>query len=146
MIAGTPLQSFEVLPATNGPNTWVPIADDCERLNISGCSLKRGLLPFNNSPSPGFQSNYSTTWELIGLYQLGQDVFLGYTSNGASDYDTVGLVSNNTSQMLQIDHQVVTAYANPSFWLGQIGLGKRGLYFRQNARPESFLTNLETPK
>ncbi|KAJ4302663.1 hypothetical protein N0V90_001552 [Kalmusia sp. IMI 367209] len=143
---GTPPQNFSVLPATNGQNTWIPIADDCKMLNITDCGSERGVLPFNNSPSPGFQSNFSTTWELIGLYRLGQNNFLGYIGNGVSGYDTVGFVSNNITQTLQIKHQAVTAYATSSFWLGQIGLGKRGMNFRQNERPESFLTNLKDAK
>lgn len=143
---GNPPQNFSVLPATNLQNTWVPIADDCHLLNVTNCGSKRGVWPFSNNPSPGFQSNLSSTWQLIGLYELDQDRFLGYSGNGFSGYDTVGLVSNNVSWTLQIKHQAVTAYASPSFWLGQMGLAKKGMNYGLEKRPESFLTNLKTEK
>ncbi|KAF1976707.1 acid protease [Bimuria novae-zelandiae CBS 107.79] len=140
---GNPPQEFAVLPATNVANTWVPIADDCKALNISDCGSKRGVYPFNNTISPGFQSNFSSTWENIGLFELGQNAFLGFSGNGAFGYDTVGLVRGDASQTVQIDHQPVTAYASPDFWLGEIGLGNRGMNLGQHDHPASFLTNLK---
>jgi hypothetical protein len=139
---GTPPQNFSVLPNTNGQNTWVPIADDCLALNITNCGQLRGVLPFNNANSPGFQNNLSDTWELIGLFQNGQNKQLGFTGNGLSGYDTVGFITDNVTAVTEIEHQAVTAFASSNIWLGQIGLSRRGMNFRQDERPESFLTNL----
>ncbi|KAF2469283.1 acid protease, partial [Lindgomyces ingoldianus] len=139
---GTPAQNFSVLPATNGQNTWVPIADDCQNLNTTNCGASRGVFPFHNAQSPGFQTNLSLTWKPIGLFELGQNSNLGFTGNGLSGYDIVGFVSDNDSSATYIDQQPVTAYATPNFWLGQMGLSIRRMNFRQDEHPNSFLTNL----
>ena len=143
---GNPSQEFAVLPATNVANTWIPIADDCLALNLTDCGSKRGVHPFNSTLSPGFQSNFSSTWEKIGTYELGQNDFLGLDGNGIFGNDTVAFTRGGDGQKIQIDHQVVTAYASPDIWLGEIGLGNRAIDLGQNAQSASFLTNLKGNK
>ncbi|KAJ4293478.1 hypothetical protein N0V90_008761 [Kalmusia sp. IMI 367209] len=143
---GNPPQEFAVLPATNVANTWVPIADDCKALNVTDCGSKRGVYPFNNTISPGFQQNLSSTWENIGRYKLGQNSFLGFTGNGNFGYDTVALIRGDASKNIQVNHHPVTAYATPEFWLGEIGLGNREMDFGQGVLPSSFLTDLKDAK
>ncbi|ORY18322.1 aspartic peptidase domain-containing protein [Clohesyomyces aquaticus] len=140
---GTPGQNFSVLPATNGQNIWVPIADDCEHLNTTDCGTSRGVPSFQNLRSPGFQSNLSSTWETIGLYEPGQDRNLGFTGNWLSGFDSVAFTSQMNKSLVSIDKQPVTAYATPNFWLGQIGLSIRRMNFREDEHPNSFLTSLK---
>lgn len=78
------------------------------------------------------------------MYELSQDKFLGYSGNGFSGYDTVGLMSNNVSWAIQIKQQAVTAYASPSFWIGQIGLAKKGINFGREKWYDGFLTSLKS--
>lgn len=134
----TPPQNFSVLPATNASNILVPIADDCLALNISNCRDLHGVLPYDNAASPGFQSNLPTIWELLGLYQLGQNRNLGFSGNGLSAHDTVGFIGDNVTANIGIKHKPVTAFASPNIWLGELGLLKKGMNFRQDERPESF--------
>ena len=141
--AGTPPQNFTVLPATNSPYVYIPVADDCQRINHTDCGKSRGVSNFGNRASPGFQSNASSTWELIGLYEVDVDRDLGYAGNGISGYETIGLGSNSTSDAVFLGKQVVTAYASPDRWVGQLGLGTRELTFRQNERPNSTLSSLK---
>lgn len=143
LAVGNPQQQFAVLPATNIPNIWVPIADDCRALNLTDCGSKRGVSPFNNADSPGFQNNLSSTWDSIGTFKLGQDAFLGYTGNGAFGYDTVSLIRGDASQTVTNNDTAVTAYASPNFWLGQLGLGNRAMNLGPDDQPSSFLTNLK---
>lgn len=131
-----------MLPATNGQNIYVPVVDECRALNISNCGPRRGIFPFHNSASLGFQSNYSSTWKTIGLYELDQNTFLGFSGTGLFGYDTISLPETR----LQSNNQVVTAYANPEFWVGQIGLSTRMMNFRPSEQPESFLTSLKAEK
>jgi hypothetical protein len=141
--AGTPPQNFTVLPATNSPHIYIPVADDCQRINRTDCGELRGVSTFGNRPSPGFQSNASSTWDLIGLYEIGVNRDLGYTGNGISGYDTVALGKNSTSEAVSLEKQVVTAYATPDLWIGQLGLGTKKVAFRQNEEVNSTLLGLK---
>lgn len=132
-----------MLPATNAPNIWVPIADDCKALNVSDCGTRRGVRPFNNAISPGFQVNSSSSWDNIGTFELGQNDFLGFTGNGGFGYDTVGLIRGDSSETITNNDTAVTAYASPEFWLGEIGLSNRPMDLGQDDKPSSFLSNLK---
>lgn len=119
------------------------MADDCQRINRTDCGESRGISPFGNRASPGFQSNVSSTWDLIGLYEIGVNRKLGYTGNGISGYDTVGFGKTSTSDAQFLQKQVLTAYATPDLWIGQLGLGTQEVTFRQNERVNSTLLNLK---
>ncbi|KAI8938693.1 hypothetical protein NX059_004559 [Plenodomus lindquistii] len=136
---GTPPQYFEVLPALQSQNLWIPIADECSRLQngSSTCGTSRGVLPFAQRPSPGFQSIASSSWETIGLYELGPGRNWGITGNGLTGFDDVHL--NNAT----LEHVPVTAYAAPGFWIGQIGLLPLPQQFSDENRLPSLLETLK---
>jgi hypothetical protein len=54
---GAPDQDFHVLISTAGQETWVPISEGCLSTDPSNCGTLRGVLPFDNQYSGGFQVN-----------------------------------------------------------------------------------------
>ena len=126
---GTPGQPFRILPATSGNEVWVPLPQGCSA--ILNCGDRRGVNPFNGSPSNGFQSNESTTWTSNGIFDLIGEKNLNYTGNGLYGFDTVGL--GPTVGTLQITHQVVAGVAtSEEFYLGEFGLGPKPSNFSTN--------------
>ncbi|KAL1875455.1 hypothetical protein Daus18300_003194 [Diaporthe australafricana] len=139
---GTPEQYFSVLPSTANQQTWVPIPEGCASSlvgNFSDCGDSRGAWPFENKDSDGFQSNQSSTWETIGIYELFIEEHLGMDGNGLFGYDTVGLGSSGTS----VEGQVVAGIATTNFWLGSLGLGANYTNFSEDERPSSLLRTLK---
>ncbi|OAG06092.1 acid protease [Paraphaeosphaeria sporulosa] len=136
---GTPPQSFRVLPSFQVQNVWLPIADECIKISADAekCGVSRGAQPFAQRTSAGFHTNVSSTWEAIGLYELGLERDRGISGNGMSGFDTFR-VSNTT-----LDRFPVTAYASPGFWLGQLGLSTVPLNFSETINSASLLVNLK---
>ena len=131
---GTPPQDFSVLPSTSGHQPWVPVPLGCSASDPPNCPSLRGAQPFQGTPSNGFLSNLSTTWEEKGFFTLAIETDLGLSGNGDFGYDTVGLEVENSGG-LTLANQVVGGIATPDFYLGQFGLGPK---------PSNFST-LETP-
>ncbi|CAG8980566.1 hypothetical protein HYALB_00002564 [Hymenoscyphus albidus] len=129
---GTPEQIFHVLISTAGQETWVPVPEGCLSTDPSDCGAQRGVLPFRNQPSSGFQINASSTWTPINRYELGLDKELNYTGNGEYGFDTSGGVSS--------EHQLVAGIATKDFYLGMFGLGPKPTNFTTFNNPQgSFL-------
>ena len=122
--------------------TWVPVPDGCASSlvgNITDCGDSRGVWPFENKDSNGFQSNQSSTWETIGIYNLFLEEHLGIGGRGLYGYDSVGLgMSGNMTE-----HQVVAGIATPNFWLGSLGLGANYTNFSEEEQPSSLLRTLK---
>ncbi|KAJ0118639.1 hypothetical protein J7T55_012892 [Diaporthe amygdali] len=139
---GTPEQYFSVLPSTANQQTWVPIPEGCDSSrvgNFSNCGDSRGVWPFENENSKGFQSNQSSTWETIGIYELYLEEHLGIDGNGLFGYDSVGLGASGTA----VEKQVVAGIATSNFWLGSLGLGANYTNFSDEEQPSSLLRTLK---
>jgi hypothetical protein len=54
---GTPEQLFHVLISTIGQETWVPVPEGCIVTDPKNCGVLRGVMPFQNQASNGFQVN-----------------------------------------------------------------------------------------
>ena len=121
---GTPAQSFKILPATNGNQILVPVPEGCQTSDPSNCGNLRGVLPFQGSPSKGFQKNQSSTWVSQGIYDLDVEDGLNLTGNADFGYDTVGLGIQN-SNGLTLTTQLVGGIATKDFYLGEFGLGSK---------------------
>lgn len=69
---GTPGQSFRVLPSTTSSETWIPIPEGCEGIlaSFSDCGTLRGANDFQGQASRGFNTDKSSTWDLLGIYEL----------------------------------------------------------------------------
>lgn len=98
--------------------------DGCLSEDPRQCAYDRGVLAFQDSNSTGFQSNESSTWDLIGIYTLsGHGERMGYTGNGVFGLDNVALGESDNTDELELPDQVVTAVADKDYFLGQFGLG-----------------------
>jgi len=139
---GTPPQDFRVLPSILEQAVWIPHPQGCTPDDPTDCPFSRGALPFQGTNNTGFQTNASSTWELIGLYTLsvyGQQ--MGYPGNGQFGFDSVAL--SNESDALELPQQVVAGIADKSFYLGQFGLGPKPSNFSTFNEPiPNYMANL----
>lgn len=135
---GTPPQTFEVFPSFQSQNVWLPIGEECSRIqaDAGACGSSRGAAPFQQSPSPGFQPNMSSSWQAINLFELGLEKVRGITGNGFVGLDDVK-VGN-----ISLDKFPVTAYASPGFWVGQLGLLPLSINYSTTVNSPSFLVAL----
>ena len=139
---GTPPQDFRVLPSILEQAVWIPHPQGCTPDDPTNCPYSRGALPFEGTNNTGFQTNESSTWELIGLYTLslyGEQ--MGYPGNGQFGFDNVAL--SNESDALELPQQVVAGIADKSFYLGQFGLGPKPSNFTTFNEPiPNYMANL----
>ena len=135
---GTPPQEFQILPATNTQETWVPVPLACSSYNFSDCPQQRGA----SDSSSGFNSNRSSTWEKEGIYNLVSEAGLGYVGNGDYGFDTVELGESSRGGV-KLQHQVVAGIVEEDFWVGLFGLGPKPANFSgfNDPRP-SFMRSL----
>ncbi|KAF2265545.1 acid protease [Lojkania enalia] len=141
---GSPPQTFRVLPSTTMNEIWVPDPEGCQAPNDPpDCGQQRGVFDFQGQASSGFQNTMSSTFDLIGLYDLVPENKLpNYSGNGIYGFDTVGLQVQNSGG-LELDNQIVTGIATKDFYLGILGLGPKPLNFSGFDHPQpSFMTNL----
>jgi hypothetical protein len=139
---GTPPQDFRVLPSILEQAAWVPHPQGCTPDDPTDCPYDRGVLPFDGTNNTGFQANESSSWDLIGLYELSSyGEQMGYPGNGQFGFDNIAL--SNASDSLELPHQVVAAIADKSFYLGQFGLGPKPSNFTTFNDPiPNYMANL----
>lgn len=125
---GTPPQSFNILPSTNSSETWIPAPDLCVSISSAfpNCGHSRGVVAAEGAQRQGFLSNESSTWDPLGIYQLGAEQNLFASDNGLYGLDTI-LVGDGGSH--PIVDQIVAGIASPNFWLGSLGLGRQASEF-----------------
>lgn len=141
---GTPPQYFHVLPSFDGQTIYVPISDDCARLSVTECGALRGVETFSSKASPGFQTNVSTTWNEIGIYELDIGKKFGLDGNTLYGYDTAGVsLSNEAADNVTMSHQALSAYASPDSWLGKLGVSQFDITVNDTEKPRSLLTALK---
>ncbi|RDW76161.1 hypothetical protein BP5796_06982 [Coleophoma crateriformis] len=139
---GTPEQVFHVLISTIGQETWVPVPEGCLDTDPSNCGALRGVMPFQNQASSGFQINASSTWVPVNLFELGLEDHLNYTGNGEYGFDTVGLQLPQSGGV-SLEHQVVAGTPFKDFYLGVFSLGPKPTNFTNFDNPQpSFMWTL----
>lgn len=127
--AGTPSQSFRVLPNIVGEEIWLPVTEGCVGIlsDLPDCGNLRGVNDFDGEPSRGFQRNSSSSWQVGGIYQLNtqQNLFNGPTDQGYYGQDTValGTPASTSGFGAEVSGQIVAGIATEDYWLGSIGLG-----------------------
>lgn len=124
---GTPAQSFRVLPSTSGAETWVPIPAGCDGTlaGVSNCGTLRGIDNYDGSPSKGFETNNSSSWKTIGIYELSaeQNLFGADNNTGIYGTDSLSLDALPSGSSPQLSSQTIAGITTGDFWLGSLGLG-----------------------
>lgn len=140
---GTPPQHFHVLPSFGGQTVYVPIVDDCARLDIDDCGGSRGVEIFASRPSLGFQKNASSTWDQLGTYRVAQGESFAYKGNAYYGYETMGPSTSGTVNVPTFEKLGIAAYATPDLWLGRLGLSMFPLNMSKTVQPHSFLSRMK---
>ena len=139
--AGSPFQTLRVLVSTAVPETWVIDPLGCS--DVGGnkdpqCTNARGLL---------FDNKTSTSWKEVGLYALGVETNLPYTSNfdsGNYGFDTLGLGYTGSGSD-EVENMVLATVATSDFYVGLLGINPTSINFTtQNDPSPSLLTILKT--
>ena len=125
---GTPPEAYQILPATNIQETWVPLSQACASSDFNRCTHLRGIEPDQVAAQRGFQLNQSSTWVKEGIYNLLSEGNLGYTGNGEYGFDTVRL-GPPALDGPSLNHQVVAGVVTTDFYLGLFGLGPKPANF-----------------
>lgn len=123
---GTPPQSFRVLPSCMGSEILVPAPQGCTGplTVLSDCGNLRGVDDVHSAPSRGFQSNESSTWDVLGLELISTADNLFSNQSALYGLETVALGKLPGSLYgSSIPDQKVGTYSTEDFWLGEIGLG-----------------------
>ena len=146
---GTPPQSFRVLPSTTGAETWVPIPQGCEGIlsNIADCGNLRGVDSFEGVVSRGFETNASSTWDLIGIYELAteQNLWGPTAAQGYYGLDTVSIKSGTSGKSVDLASRTVAGVATADVWLGSFGLGAASANFTvEDKNTPSFLDAMKS--
>lgn len=147
--AGTPPQSFRILPSTAGQETWLPDPSGCDAANPTdpgSCGYLRGSLPVAGVNSSGFNGNQSDTWVANGLFDLNApEINLGYNPAGRYGFDIVALGDGGEGNDLNLTYQVIAGVGALDFWTGFFGLGPRAGNFTTFDDPvPCFMRNLVT--
>jgi hypothetical protein len=134
---GNPEQYVDSLISTAGQETWVIDPSGCNIEDPPQCPNIRGNT---------FVHNKSTTWQEVGLFELGLEANLNYTGNGDYGFDQVGLGFDDTDSP-KLNHQVVASVADKDFFLGQFGIGPNPVNFTNSSDPQpSFFSSLRANK
>ena len=135
---GNPAQDVRVLVSTLVPETWVILPAGCTLNDPDSCGNSRGGL---------FDPSRSTTWSDQGTWSLVEESVLGYggtTDPGDYGYDTLGIqVEGSSNGDVALPHQVISALAVKTFYLGNLGLNPRSPNFNTSTQA-SFLQSLLT--
>jgi hypothetical protein len=141
---GSPAQYFRIFPSTTLSEISIPSPEACQdEADPLVCGQKRDVVPFGGRNSIGFQNNASSTFKLIGIYDLVLEHKLDrYSSNGIFGFNTVGLQVENSSGA-ELADQIVVGIATKDFYLGIFRLGLKPSAFSDFKNPQpSFIQAL----
>lgn len=132
-----------MLPSFSGQTVYIPIDKDCERFDVNDCGGSRGVEIYASRPSTGFHPINSSTWEEIGIYRVGLGTNFGLAGNGVFGFDTAGLGTSSSVEVVRMEKIAIAAYATSQIWVGQLGLSKYALNMTETTAPHSFLSRLK---
>ena len=112
---GNPPQFVRVLVSTTCPQPWTVLPQGCTHSDPPTCPSSRGGLFFPNS---------STTWQEAGLYELDQELNLGYSGNGEFGFDSLTL-GYPGSGAYTIDRHLLAGIAAKDFYIATWGIAPR---------------------
>ncbi|UNI24739.1 hypothetical protein JDV02_010464 [Purpureocillium takamizusanense] len=130
---GTPAQNIRFLPGTSSTLTTVVLPEGCQG-QWKDCAEQRGGV---------FNKTASTTWDEIGLFNLGFEKGLGYSDNGDFGQDTVGLGYLGSGGPV-VNKSIIAGVAGSEFYLSVLGLKPEPTNFTtQNDPQPSFMELLK---
>ncbi|KAI4211721.1 MAG: hypothetical protein LQ351_005495 [Letrouitia transgressa] len=112
---GTPPQYVRVLISTTCSQPWAVDPLGCTQADPLDCASTRGGL---------FAANKSSTWDDEGLFDLHQQLNLGYSGNGHFGFDSIAL-GYPGSGAITIEHQILTTIATKDFYIANWGIAPR---------------------
>ncbi|KAJ9651641.1 hypothetical protein H2198_009084 [Neophaeococcomyces mojaviensis] len=113
---GNPEQYLSVFPSTTESEAWVVGPAGCD--GTSTCSSLRGGL---------FSADQSTSWETLGLYELGYSDLSQTTDNGYYGFDNLSI-----SDTISASNQIIAVVNDTDHWIGQLGLVVQETRFQSN--------------
>ncbi|KAI4089444.1 MAG: hypothetical protein L6R37_008038, partial [Teloschistes peruensis] len=128
---GNPPQFVRVLISTTCPQPWAVDPLGCTPNDPPNCVSNRGNR---------FNTNASSTWQEKGLYELDQELNLGYTGNGNFGLDSLTL-GYPGSGAITLDHQIVATIAAKDFYLATWGIAPRPTNLTSNSNAVTFAAN-----
>nr|OQO20957.1 hypothetical protein B0A51_14245 [Rachicladosporium sp. CCFEE 5018] len=132
---GTPEQYVRTYVSFASYQTWVIIPQGCSTAaDESACAENRGWL---------FESNASSTWERVGIYDLWIEDKLDYEGNALYGYDRVGLGGQGEGGPT-LRNTTVGGLAVEDFYLGVFGINPKPTNFSDFNEPStSYMTQLK---
>ena len=130
---GTPSQPVSLLPGTSADALWIVLPEGCTRQDPTSCNQTRTVFNYNGSSS----------WHMIGTYNLGlsEESFLGYNQSAdkayfANETYTLGLPG---SGLPTINNSVVEGFATKDFYMGLLGLSPQAINLTTITNPQPSL-------
>lgn len=103
-------------------------------------------MPAQGVQGTGYETNTSSTWDLVGIYTTNLEDTLGYAVAAEYGLESVGLQLENSGG-LALNGSVVGGIAMKDFYLGVFGLGPKPSNFSTFDNPlPSFMTHLNSTK
>ena len=127
-----------MLPSTSGDHNalWVVLNQGCTPQDPTDCDLDRTV----------FKPSSSSTWEYIGLYQLGllEESKLGYNQSADNaEFANETFTLGNNNNLPTIPKAVIQGFATKDFYMGALGLAGRAINVSSFNDPQpSFLQAL----
>lgn len=128
---GSPPQIIRVLISTTCPQPWAVDPLGCTPTDPPNCISNRGNR---------FNKNASSTWQEKGLYELDQELNLGYTGNGNFGLDNLTL-GYPGSGAITLEHQIVATVAAKDFYLATWGIAPRPTNLTSDPNAVTFAAN-----
>jgi hypothetical protein len=123
-------QNFRVLISTSSPVTLIPQQTDwCSEPNPEECAASRGIMPYGDGPSLGFDETRSSQWQTAGLFEIPMPEWYsdGIQADTSSKpaavlgVDTLGL-GESSPQSSMLTDQYIVGYTVANFFMGSLGL------------------------
>ena len=112
---GTPSQTVRVLASWSSYQTWVIHPQGCVGITTPNCNGSRGGI---------FNSNASTSWDTVGLYDFQVENNLGLYGDASYGYDVVGLGGVGEGGP-SLSNTTVGDFATSIYWMGFFGLNPK---------------------
>ncbi|KAL9607163.1 MAG: hypothetical protein Q9167_007898 [Letrouitia subvulpina] len=112
---GSPPQFVRVLVSTTCPQPWAVDPLGCAATDPPNCVSSRG---------GQFNKNHSSTWQDQGLYELDQELNLGYTGNGDFGLDSISLGYPGSGALI-LEHQLLATIASKDYYIATWGIAPR---------------------